>query len=100
MQPLQLARPIAYVELFIRGGASVGLVGNPRYRKSAHIGWHAPSIGYHGDEGTLYCNNGVHSFEVGPTFGLDPQLVVANDRTRAPRKADVVGVGIIFSTRT
>jgi len=101
MEPLPLMRPIAYVELYVHGGASAGLVDSVSYPSSSHIGWRNKSIGYHGDEGSIYAEAGdaLASFRAigfGPTFGLDPQLVVPNDSSRAPRAADVIGVGIDF----
>jgi len=100
LAPLPLARPVAYAEVLIHGGSSVGLVGNVAYHKSAHIGWYETSLGYHGDEGSIYFNSGSSSHKFGPPFGLDPEFVVANDETRAPRRADVIGVGIDCGTST
>mmetsp|Transcript_46682 Transcript_46682/g.117464 ORF Transcript_46682/g.117464 Transcript_46682/m.117464 type:complete len:376 (-) Transcript_46682:142-1269(-) len=96
MTCLPLARGISYMELMVHGGASVGLVSGADYNRSAHVGWDAGSIGYHGDDGSIFAGHGMRSYKFGPSFGLDPQLVVCNDSTRAPRKADVVGVGIDF----
>jgi len=96
MTPLPLARRIAYAELMVNGGASVGLVSSREYSVADHVGWQFGSVGYHGDEGSIYAGLGMRSYKFGPSFGLDPQLVVPNDATRAPRKADVVGVGIDF----
>uniref|UniRef100_A0A7S4SSI8 SPRY domain-containing protein n=1 Tax=Alexandrium monilatum TaxID=311494 RepID=A0A7S4SSI8_9DINO len=96
LAPLPLVRPIAYAELYVHGGASVGLVSGPAYRPGYHVGWLKGSLGYHGDDGTLFLGGPWSGAKFGPTFGLDPELVVPNDRTNAPRKADVVGVGIDF----
>lgn len=96
LEPLPLARPIAYAEVYVHGGASIGLVSGPRYGAGKHIGWDEGSMGYHGDDGSLFCGSGFGGRRFGPSFGLDPELVVANDRTHAPRKADVIGVGIEF----
>jgi hypothetical protein len=98
LRPLPLSRPLAYVELMVRGGASVGLVDQRDYDSHAHVGWKPESLGYHGDEGSLYYSSGYKSYKFGPSFGLDPELVVTNDVTNAPRRADVIGVGIDFST--
>lgn len=96
LQPLPLARPVAYVELLVNGGASVGLVTNPQC-DNQHIGWGRGTIGYHGDSGDLYISSGgkAHS-KIGPTFGLDPEMVLPNDAGHAPRHADCVGVGIDY----
>lgn len=97
LEPLPLARPIAYVEVYIHGGASVGLVDSVSYSDKSHIGWRPNSLGYHGDEGSIYSTcMGLSVKNFGPTFGLDPKLVVPNDSSQAPRAADVVGVGIDF----
>jgi len=94
LKPMPLARPVAYVELWVKGGCSFGLVDDRHYDISSHIGWHRGSLGYHGDEGSLYTSSGYSGKKFGPTFGLDPELVVPNDTSRAPRKADCMGVGI------
>lgn len=96
MKPMPLARPVAYVELLVHGGASMGLVNSIEYNPHAHIGWHRESLGYHGDEGSIYFSSGFGGHKFGPSFGLDPELVVPNDATQAPRQADVVGVGIDY----
>mmetsp|Transcript_1909 Transcript_1909/g.2902 ORF Transcript_1909/g.2902 Transcript_1909/m.2902 type:complete len:256 (+) Transcript_1909:127-894(+) len=96
-QPLQampLGRPVAYAELLVHGGASVGLVDSCHYAPRSHVGWRPESLGYHGDDGSLFANRCFGSVKFGPTFGLDPELVVPDDRTQAPRRADVIGVGI------
>lgn len=95
LSPLPAARPIAYVELYVRGGASVGLVSSASYSQRSHIGWKEGSLGYHGDEGSIYAGSGESS-AFGPTFGLDPEQVVPNDSGQADRKVDVIGVGIDF----
>jgi hypothetical protein len=94
LQPLPLARPLAYVELLVHGGASVGLVKRSDYPHHSHVGWHDESLGYNGDNGLIYYSGGI--FRFGPTFGFDPELVVSNDAKIAPQRADVVGVGIDF----
>ena len=103
---LPLARPVAYVEFCILGGASVGLdwESTPieqQLRNSMstsmneHVGWSRYSIGYHGDEGKVYLGEGVfgegHAF--GPTFGFDPDQIQINNATNAPWEHDIVGVG-------
>jgi len=94
LRPLPLARPIAYAELYVHGGCSVGLVSESVHRPNVHVGWQPNSLGYHGDSGDLYCGSGWSGQSLGPAFGLDPELVVPNDATHAPRRADVIGVGI------
>lgn len=94
LKPMPLARPVAYVELLVHGGASMGLVDSCTYDPRSHIGWRPQSLGYHGDEGSIYFSGGYGGRKFGPSFGLDPELVVPNDATKAPRRADVVGVGI------
>merc|ERR1712061_391637 len=68
LKPMPLARPVAYVELMVHGGASVGLVDSCNYRPQAHIGWERQSLGYHGDEGALYFNSGFGGQKFGPPF--------------------------------
>jgi len=97
LQPLPLARKVAYVELLINGGCSVGLVSSPKPGQDQHIGWNSGSIGYHGDEGSIYVSSLFSDYNFGPTFGLDPALVVENDAGHAPRKADCIGVGIDYA---
>ena len=100
--PLPLARPLAYVEAWIVGGASVGLMttlvpgtvaaGTPPFPQ-AHVGWFSSTIGYHGDDGRIYeANQSGRQF--GPTFGFDPARVYRNAGPEVPRRPDVVGVGV------
>ncbi|CAB9530807.1 SPRY [Seminavis robusta] len=60
--PLSNRRSIAYIELYVRGGGSCGLVSSGRQPRTfgrqalnAHIGWAPGSIGYHGDAGYIFC---------------------------------------------
>lgn len=96
--PLQLARPLAYVEALIVGGASVGLINatqsrTPDYPLEAHIGWRADAVGWHGDDGRIY-RGGQSGRPFGPTFGFDPERVYRNAGPDVPRQPDVVGVGV------
>ena len=54
-------RKIAYFEGRFRGGGSIGIVGSQQVFEvaggRAHVGWHAPSFGYHSDDGALYFND-------------------------------------------
>lgn len=95
LQPLPLARKVAYVELLVNGGASLGLVSSAD-PEDKHIGWERGSIGYHGDEGSIYVSSGWSGRKFGPSFGLDPELAVPNDRNHAPRRADCIGLGIDY----
>ena len=95
--PLPLAGPLAYVEAWIVGGASVGLVSatrTPRYpREAGHVGWRGGTIGYHGDDGRIYRSDQTGR-RFGPTFGFDPARVYRNAGPDVPRRPDVVGVGV------
>ena len=95
--PLPLARPLAYVEAWIVGGASVGLVSatrTPRYpREAGHVGWRGGTIGYHGDDGRIYRADQTGR-RFGQTFGFDPARVYRNAGSDVPRQPDVVGVGV------
>ena len=55
------AAEIAYFEGRFRGGGSIGIVGSQQVFEvaggRAHVGWHAPSFGYHSDDGALYFND-------------------------------------------
>ena len=104
---LPLCRPMAYVELFVKGGSSCGLL--PQNWKSArnflmgspltrHVGWTRGSLGWHGDTGEVFCNNEKHP--LGPSFGYDPDLIQENNVTNAPTQPDVVGVGMEPDRRT
>lgn len=99
LRALPLVRPVAYAELFVHGGASIGLLRRDAHKANSHIGWVPGSLGYHGDEGSLWCGSSTRagSLGFGPSFGLDPQVVVSNDNNHAPRHADVIGVGIDFA---
>ena len=54
-------RKIAYFEGRFRGGGSIGIVGSQQVFEEAggraHVGWHAPSFGYHSDDGGVYFND-------------------------------------------
>ena len=94
--PLPLARPLAYVEAWIVGGASVGLISatkTPRHPREAHVGWECGTIGYHGDDGRIYRADQTGR-RFGPTFGFDPARVYRNAGPDVPRRPDVVGVGV------
>ncbi len=101
--PLPLARPLAYVEAWIVGGASVGLVttlvpgtavaATPDFLGEAHVGWRSSTIGYHGDDGRIYRGDQTGR-RFGPTFGFDPARVYRNAGPEVPRQPDVVGVGV------
>ena len=94
--PLPLARPLAYVEAWIDGGASVGLISatkTPRHPREAHVGWECGTIGYHGDDGRIYRADQTGR-RFGPTFGFDPARVYRNAGPEVPRQPDVVGVGV------
>ena len=94
--PLPLARPLAYVEAWIVGGASVGLISatkTPRYPREAHVGWECGTIGYHGDDGRIYRADQTGR-RFGATFGFDPARVYRNAGLDVPRRPDVVGVGV------
>ncbi len=94
--PLPLARPLAYVEAWIVGGASVGLINateTPSYPSQAHIGWRSDAIGWHGDDGRIYRGD-YEGRPFGPTFGFDPARVHRNAGPDVPRQPDVIGVGV------
>ena len=94
--PLPLARPLAYVEAWIVGGASVGLISatkTPRHPREAHVGWECGTIGYHGDDGRIYRADQTGR-RFGATFGFDPARVYRNAGPDVPRRPDVVGVGV------
>eukprot|EP00629_Pelagomonadales_sp_RCC1024_P012158 CAMPEP_0119265738 /NCGR_PEP_ID=MMETSP1329-20130426/4449_1 /TAXON_ID=114041 /ORGANISM="Genus nov. species nov., Strain RCC1024" /LENGTH=374 /DNA_ID=CAMNT_0007265585 /DNA_START=116 /DNA_END=1237 /DNA_ORIENTATION=+ len=102
--PLPLARPISYVEIWVLGGASVGLIRRPQtadvgregppYNSTHHIGWGTGSFGWHGDEGAMYLGSSWGGVPFGPTFGFQPELVHRNAGPDVPKQPDVVGIGV------
>ena len=88
---LPLARPLAYAEAWVLGGASVGIMsgsGN-RMPPHAHIGWTVGCIGWHGDDGRMYRHERYPGTPFGPTFGFDPARVHRNAGPEVPRQPDV-----------